>query len=101
MKRKGLSGVELRAEVERLRGAPVPNQMWMSRRLTGDVNLVRPVRVVYGPTEDLKVIAKALDVDPDRLVRVINVGAKRKTTADQTETPAATDQDAATSTSAE
>jgi hypothetical protein len=83
MKRQGLTGVELRERVERFRGAPVADQegarkMWLTRRLSGDVNLVRPVRVVYGPTEDLALIARALKVNPERFVRVINL-SKPKT----------------------
>lgn len=77
MKQKGLSGVELRKRVEKLRGAPVAERdgarrVWLTRRLGGHVNLVQPVTVIYGPTDDLKDIAKALDVDVDRFVRIVN-----------------------------
>jgi hypothetical protein len=83
MKRQGLTGIELRQRVEQLRGAPVAERegarrMWLTRRLDGSVNLVKPVKVVYGPTSDLEDIAKVLDVDPKRFIRVINV--KRTTT---------------------
>lgn len=75
MKRQGLTGAEL-AERLRAAGVEVPNPMWITRRLTGRVNLVKPVQVVYGETEDLAEIAKALKVAPSRLVRVVNVKNK-------------------------
>jgi hypothetical protein len=71
MREKGLTGVGLR-EALLAAGYDVPNEMWVTRRLTGAVNTVEPVKVVYGPTDDLKAIAKVLDVDPNRLVRVVN-----------------------------
>jgi hypothetical protein len=73
MKHQGLTGPELTARIERIRGARLPNGMWLSRRLTGKTNLVEPVKVVYGPTADLMVIAEALGVKPARLVRVTNL----------------------------
>lgn len=73
MKRQGLTGRELAARIEQIRGAPLPNEMWVSRRITGKTNLVKPERIVYGPTDDLKVIAEALNIPPARLVRVVNV----------------------------
>lgn len=74
MKHQGLSGVEL---LNRLTGVPLPEgegnrRKWLSTRLTGKTNLVKPVKVVYGPTDELRAIAAALGVDPDRLVRVVN-----------------------------
>lgn len=85
MKHQGLTGIELRQRVEQLRGAPVAERegarrMWLTRRLDGSVNLVRPVKVIYGPTEDLEDIAKVLGVDPKRFVRVINTPSVKRTT---------------------
>lgn len=78
MAQKGLSGAGL-AVLLRKAGIEVPNDMWLSRRLTGAVNLVQPVKVVYGPTEELEKIAEALDVDPKRFTRVVNAtGSTRK-----------------------
>ncbi len=68
MRQKGLSGAAL-ADMLRTQGMTVPNDMWLSRRLTGAVNLVEPVKVVYGPTDELEQIANALGVDPKRLAR--------------------------------
>lgn len=84
MKSQGLTGVELRNRVEQLRGRPVAaadgsRRMWITRRLAGRINLVEPVKVVYGPTEDLELIARALGVKPDRFVRVINRKSASKT----------------------
>lgn len=73
MKRQGLSGPELAARIETIRGSALPNAMWLSRRLTGRTNLVEPVKVIYGPTADLKLIAEALNIKPARLVRVVNL----------------------------
>jgi DNA-binding Xre family transcriptional regulator len=75
MKRQGLTGVELRKRIEELRGAPVGSTennraVWLSRRISGKVNLVKPVRVVYGPTDDLADICKILGVKPERIIRV-------------------------------
>ena len=71
MTRQGLTNVAL-AEKLREHGVHVPNDMWIARRLTGQVNLVEPVKVVYGPTDDLEAIADVLGVKADRFVRVIN-----------------------------
>lgn len=73
MRRQGLSGLDLRVRIEKLRGTPVADnernaRVWMSRRMTGKVNLIQPVKVIYGPTEDLNIIARALGVDPNMLV---------------------------------
>lgn len=85
MREQGLTGAGLR-EALRAAGTDVPNNMWITRRVTGQVNLVEPVRVVYGPTDELVAIAKVLDVDPARLVRVVNRTPKpaSTTTADST-----------------
>jgi len=77
MAKKGLTGAALR-DLLREAGVEVTNDMWLSRRLNGDVNLVEPVKVVYGPSEDLVAIAKVLGVDADRLVRVVNSPSKSK-----------------------
>lgn len=76
MKRQGLTGRELAARIEEIRGAALPNEMWVSRRITGKTNLVRAERVVYGPTDDLRIIAQALNVNPSRLIRAVNVNKK-------------------------
>jgi hypothetical protein len=64
--------------------------MWLSRRLQGQVNLVEPTRVVYGPTKELETIAKILKVPVARFVRAIH---PQPTTAaeDETTSEAATD----------
>lgn len=80
----GMTGVALRAALQEA-GVAVPSDMWITRRLTGHVNLVEPVTVVYGPTDDLKAIAKALGVSVDRLVNVVNV-TPPEATADGTAT---------------
>lgn len=77
MRRQGLSGLDLRVRIEKLRGQPVADnernaRVWMSRRMTGKVNLIQPVKVIYGPTEDLAIIARALGVDPHTLVNAID-----------------------------
>lgn len=89
MKRQGLTGAELQKRIEELRGAPVAasvgaRKMWLTRRLAGEVNLVQPVKVVYGPTDDLDDIAKVLGVKPDRFIRVLNI--KRATTRKSVDT---------------
>jgi transcriptional regulator with XRE-family HTH domain len=81
MKRQGLTGQELRKRVEQLRGAPVAERdgarrEWVSRRMRGAVNLVTPVKVIYGPTKDLEDIASVLGVKPDRFTRVVNITRK-------------------------
>jgi transcriptional regulator with XRE-family HTH domain len=80
MKQQGLSGAEL---ADRLRdaGVQVSNAMWVTRRLTGQVNLVEPERVIYGPTDDLAAIAEVLKVDPKRFVRVVNSKASHAATS--------------------
>lgn len=80
MKRQGLTGTELRNRLEAA-GVTVPNAMWVTRRMTGQVNLVEPERIVYGPTADLLAIADALNVDPKRFVRVVNTRNPAKTKA--------------------
>jgi hypothetical protein len=89
MAKAKLTGAGLR-DALRAAGVEVPNDMWVSRRLTGEVNLVQPVKVVYGPTPDLEAIAAVLKVDPSRLVRAIN----RKPTPKSTETETTSDSDA-------
>jgi hypothetical protein len=82
MRRQGITGPELVARINKVRGNPVADndrnaRVWISRRLTGKTNLVQPERVVYGPTEDLTDIAKALGVDAYRLVRVVNTKPRK------------------------
>lgn len=88
MRERGLTGAGLR-EALRAAGHDVPNNMWVTRRVTGQVNLVEPVKVVYGPTEDLVAIAKILDVDPARLVRVVNRKPSTPAADSNTDNPAA------------
>lgn len=73
MREQGLTGAGLRDLLEKA-GHTVSNDMWISRRTTGEVNLVQPVTTIYGPTADLVNIAKVLGVDADRFVRVVNPG---------------------------
>jgi len=87
MKHQGLTGAGLRDKL-REAGVQVPNDMWITRRLTGQVNLVEPVRVVYGPSDDLEAIASVLKVDPARFVRVLNRNAS-KTSKDSKPAPSA------------
>jgi hypothetical protein len=78
MRKRGItSDAELRRLVEKHRGAPVSANegsasVWMSRRMTGGIDLVKPVRVVYGPTRDLEDIAAVLGVPVSRFLRVAN-----------------------------
>ncbi len=91
MRQKDITGVQLRELIEKRRGEPVSassrgQDVWLSRRLLGDVNLVQPVKVVYGPTDDLEDIAAVLGTSADRLVRAANATPKPKPapkTADQ------------------
>lgn len=88
MKRQGLTGAGLRDKL-REAGVEIPNDMWITRRMTGQVNLATPVRVIYGPTDDLQAIARVLNVDADRFVRVVNSTASSTVKSD---TSAAADQ---------
>lgn len=78
MKRHGLSGADLAKRIETVRGSALPNGMWLSRRLTGKVQLVEPVQVLYGPTPDLALIIRALTGGKDttattrRVLRSVN-----------------------------
>jgi hypothetical protein len=87
MVKQNLTGAALRAKLIES-GIQVPNDMWLSRRLNGDVNLIQPVKVVYGPTADLEAIAKVLGADPNRLIRAVNSASKSKASKPDT-TPAA------------
>jgi len=80
MAKQGLTGAALRRKLEEA-GVEVPNDMWMTRRLNGDVNLVTPVKIVYGPTADLERIAEVLKVDPKRFVRILNKTSKTEPAA--------------------
>ncbi len=70
MKRHGLSGADLAAKLAEIRGDQ-PSAMWMTRRLQGSVHLVTPVMIQVGwePTDELRQIARALNVAPEDLMR--------------------------------
>lgn len=75
-KLQGLSADEL-CDILAASGVTIPHtgpnrRKWWSNRMLGKVNLVTPVKVVYGPTDELRAIARALGLDVDRLVRVVN-----------------------------
>jgi hypothetical protein len=74
MKSQNLSGVDLANRLERVRGSALPYDkgVWVSKRTSGKVHLVQPVKVIYGPTDELRDIAKALGVSVGSLVEVAN-----------------------------
>ena len=79
MKSQHLSGADLAREIEKIRGTR-PHAMWISKRVHGDVHLVRPTGL-FGPTEDLKEIAAALGVDVAELVAPANQNGSQSSSA--------------------